>query len=382
MNKKNNREKVILAGYRPRGIAPGEYDDPYIELERLAETSGAQVIALITQAESQPTSKFYLGSGKVREIAEAAEELEARAVIFNHDLSPLHFRNLERELNVKVIDRTQLILDIFAMRAQSAEGKIQVELAQLEYLLPRISGIGAELSRLGGGIGTRGPGETKLETDRRRIRTKISVLKQRLKKVESNRLLQKSRREKSGVALIALVGYTNAGKTTLFNKLCAEKAFVEDKLFATLDPLTRKIFIPGSGVALLTDTVGFIQNLPVKLVESFKSTLEGLRDADLLLHVIDISDPQYESQTDEVRRIILELNAGPIPRVHVLNKIDALEAPDRAVNFARAYPDCAQISAKSDIGLAGLKQLIGEKLTAIKEEKANPAAIFDEPEEL
>lgn len=355
-------EKAILAGFRARGVEAGEVDDDYLELARLAETSGAEVIGVITQKETSPTPGYYVGKGKAAEIAEAVKELEADLVIFNNELSPMHFRNLEKEFGVKVIDRTQLILDIFAMRAHSSEGKIQVELAQLEYLLPRMAGKGIELSRLGGGIGTRGPGETKLEADRRRIRMKISMLKKKLEKVEKSRATRKSRREKRKTPVIALVGYTNAGKTTLFNSLSAESAFVEDKLFATLDPLTRKVFIPGAGVAVLVDTVGFIQNLPVKLVESFKSTLEDMTDAHLLLHVVDINDPRFSMHIEEVRKITHELHAQDIPTILVLNKSDILDKPDRADNVMKVTEDCVCVSAKKKLNMDGLKRAISAKL--------------------
>lgn len=364
---KVSREKAILAGFRDSSTAGGP-DDPYIELERLADTSGADVVDVVTQPEGRLTPQFYIGSGKVKQLAEIALEKEAGLVIFNNELSPLQFRNLERELKIKVIDRTQLILDIFAMRAQSSEGKIQVELAQLEYLLPRMTGHGVELSRLGGGIGTRGPGETKLEVDRRRIRARISVLKKRLAQVERNRGVQTQRRRKRGVPLVALVGYTNAGKSTLFNSLSAAGAFVEDKLFATLDPLTRRIYIPGAGNVLLVDTVGFIKNLPEKLMETFKSTLEGVRDADLLLHVVDISNPDYEAQIREVELIIDSLEAQKVPCLYVYNKMDLLEKPDRLSRMLGAKSNSIAVSAKKDKEFIELKKKMNEMLAQGRDE--------------
>jgi GTP-binding protein HflX len=376
--KSDEREKAIIAGFRPGGVEPGDTDDPYIELARLAETSGARVLTTITQKETRPTAQFHIGLGKVEEIAEAVTESGAGLVIFNNELSPLQFRNLEKELGVKVIDRTQLILDIFAMRAQSSEGKIQVELAQLEYLLPRIAGRGIELSRLGGGIGTRGPGETKLESDRRRIRARITTLKKKLDKVEKNRLIQKQRREKARIPVVSLVGYTNAGKTTLFNALSNEKAFVEDKLFATLDPLTRRIYIPDVGNALLVDTVGFIKHLPVHLVESFKSTLEGVRDASALLHVVDVSNPQFQEQMDEVGRIIVELGATEVPLLIVFNKIDLLEKPERLQHLLRLHPDAVAVSAKCEKDFASLKSAIKQNISSgASKEPARPPPDFD-----
>ncbi|HOO57042.1 MAG TPA: GTPase HflX [bacterium] len=359
---RQQKEKAILAGFRHPGIYDGDAEDPYYELARLVETAGASVEEVITQPENKPTPQFFLGRGKIEEIASAVEFFDIDFVVFNNELTPLQFRNLEDAVGTKVIDRTQLILDIFAMRAQSNEGKIQVELAQLEYLLPRMAGRGIMLSRLGGGIGTRGPGETKLEVDRRRIRTRISVLKRKLEKVEKNRSVQKHRRKKQNVPLLALAGYTNAGKTTLFNRLSNESAFVEDKLFATLDPLTRRIYIPESGNVLLVDTVGFIKNLPVKLVESFKSTLEGLNEADLILHVVDISSMQYASHIQEVEKIINELGASEIPSILVLNKIDSLEKPDRVAGLEKSHADISQISAKSGTGIEALKIKISGRL--------------------
>jgi len=366
-------EKAILAGFRARGQEPGEPGDPFVELSRLAGTSGAQVADIVTQPEQRPTPQFFIGPGKVAEIHERIHELDADLVIFNHELTPLQFRNLERELGVKVIDRTQLILDIFAMRAQSREGRIQVELAQLAYLLPRIAGKGVELSRLGGGIGTRGPGETKIETDRRRIRARIRALENSLTRVEKTRGVQARRRRKSGVPSIALAGYTNAGKSTLFNKLAAADAFVEDKLFATLDPLTRRVFIPSAGPCLITDTVGFIAGLPEKLMETFKSTLEGIRDADVILHVADISNPQYEEHIREVETILLELGANTIPCILAFNKADALDETLRGRLDAelRRREGAVAISARSGAGLDDLKTAVAHALQRARPQTRN-----------
>ena len=353
------QEKAILAGFRLRDEDAGDPNDPYIELERLADTSGAEGLETITQTDRRPTPQFFIGPGKVKEIRERVDALEVDCVIFNHELSPMQFRNLERELEVKIIDRTQLILDIFAMRAQSMEGKIQVELAQLEYLLPRIAGHGVEMSRLGGGIGTRGPGETKLEVDRRRIRDRIAVLKRKLAGVEKTRRTQNRRRLSAGTPLIALVGYTNAGKSTLFNALTRSDTFVEDKLFATLDPLTRRVYIPNVGEALITDTVGFIKNLPPKLMQTFKSTLEGISDAGLLLHVVDAGNPAYQAQINEVDSVIDALGAADIPQLLVINKIDLPQAPERAERLLKVR-NGAVVSAKKDKEFALLKSKIAE----------------------
>lgn len=355
----SSHETVILSGHRARGIGAEDPDEAYVELAHLAKTAGGEVAAVHTQPETRPTPQFFIGSGKVEELHELIHELDADVVIFNNNLSPLQFRNLERELGIKVLDRTQLILDIFAMRARSNEGKIQVELAQLEYLLPRITGRGVELSRLGGGIGTRGPGETKLEVDRRRIRDRIAVLKRKLAGVEKTRRTQNRRRLSAGAPLIALVGYTNAGKSTLFNALTRSDTFVEDKLFATLDPLTRRVYIPNVGEALITDTVGFIKNLPPKLMQTFKSTLEGISDAGLLLHVVDAGNPAYQAQINEVDSVIDALGAADIPQLLVINKIDLPQAPERAERLLKIR-NGAVVSAKKDKEFTSLKSKIAE----------------------
>ncbi len=362
--KSGGREKAILAGFRTRGTSADETDEAYDELARLADTAGADAVAVVTQAETTPTPQFFVGRGKVDEIAAAVDEHEAEVVIFNHNLSPLQFKNLEEALEAKVVDRTQLILDIFAMRAASDEGKIQVELAQLTYMLPRITGKGLLLSRLGGGIGTRGPGETKHEADRRRIRARISTLKKKLEKIVLHRSVQNRRRDRSGVCVVALVGYTNAGKTTLFNRLSSETAFVEDKLFATLDPLTRRVYLPGAGNILVIDTVGFIKNLPVELVESFKSTLEVARDAHLILHVVDISNPTFEEQMFEVEKILAELGAGDAPTMVVFNKTDALDKPGRLEAMLKSNPGAASVSALKNESMDNLKDEIARRLSS------------------
>lgn len=292
------------------------------ELHELADTAGVEVLDVITQNRDRVDSAWYLGSGKIEEIAHRAQELDVDVIIFNDELSPSQTRNLDRVFDCKVIDRTQLILDIFAGRAQSREGKIQVELAQYNYLLPRLAGQGKQLSRLGGGIGTRGPGETKLESDRRHIRKRISELKQQLSDTVRTRQLHRERRKKNSVFQIALVGYTNAGKSTLLNQLTTAETLQEDKLFATLDPTTRQLQLPNGMEVLLTDTVGFIQDLPTTLVAAFRSTLEGVKEADLILHVVDSSHPDLEIHMEVVDRILKELKAEQIPELVVFNKAD------------------------------------------------------------
>ncbi|WP_425341249.1 GTPase HflX [Brevibacillus borstelensis] len=294
------------------------------ELHELARTAGVEVLDVITQNRERIDNAWYLGSGKIQEIAHRAEELDVDVIIFNDELSPSQTRNLDIAFDCKVIDRTQLILDIFAGRAHSREGKIQVELAQYNYLLPRLAGQGKQLSRLGGGIGTRGPGETKLESDRRHIRRRISELKQQLSELVRTRQLHRERRKKNKVFQIALVGYTNAGKSTLLNQLTAAETLQEDKLFATLDPTTRQLTLPSGLEVLLTDTVGFIQDLPTSLVAAFRSTLEGVKEADLILHVVDGHHPDLEIHMEVVYRILRELKADDIPQLVVYNKADLI----------------------------------------------------------
>nr|WP_206768034.1 GTPase HflX [Brevibacillus formosus] len=294
------------------------------ELHELADTAGVEVLDVITQNRDRVDSAWYLGTGKIDEIAQRAEELDVDVIIFNDELSPSQTRNLDKVFDCKVIDRTQLILDIFAGRAQSREGKIQVELAQYNYLLPRLAGQGKQLSRLGGGIGTRGPGETKLESDRRHIRKRISELKQQLEDTVRTRQLHRERRKKNNVFQIALVGYTNAGKSTILNKLTNANTLQEDKLFATLDPTTRQLELPNGLDVLLTDTVGFIQDLPTSLVAAFRSTLEGVKEADLILHVVDSHHPDFQVHMEVVDKILRELKAEEIPQLVVFNKADML----------------------------------------------------------
>lgn len=350
-------ERAILVGFRERTHDAPDAPD-FDELARLTDTAGARVIDRIAQRPGQIHVQTYIGGGKANALHDRIHELAADIVIFNNDLSPLQLRNLERILGVKVIDRTQLILDIFAMRAHGHEGKIQVELAQLEYLLPRITGFGVEMSRLGAGIGTRGPGETKLEVDRRRIRTRITTLKRKLEKIERSRAVRRSRRTRQGIPLVALVGYTNSGKTTLFNALSGAESLAEDKLFATLDPLTRGIRLPDARAALLTDTVGFIRALPVKLIEAFKATLEEITFASLLLHVVDVSHPAWQAQIEEVHHIIADLGAHRIPCLTVLNKIDRIEDPDFVRTQISLLSPAIPISARRGTNLDALLRKI------------------------
>lgn len=316
------REKVILVGCQLPHMDDERFFYSMEELASLVRTANGEVIMTVAQKREAVHPATYIGKGKVEELARLVEQLEPDVVIFNDELSPSQNRNLSRRLSVRIIDRTQLILDIFAQRAQSKEGKLQVELAQLQYLLPRLSGQGTELSRLGGGIGTRGPGETKLETDRRHIYRRIDEIKTQLKLVAEHRERYRERRKKNRAFQISLVGYTNAGKSTLFNRLTDADSLEENLLFATLDPLTRKITLPSGYTALLTDTVGFIQDLPTTLVAAFRSTLEEVKEADLILHVVDSSNPDYYHHEQTVYELLDELGVSTVPIVTVYNKRD------------------------------------------------------------
>ncbi|MGH7853103.1 MAG: GTPase HflX [Candidatus Binatia bacterium] len=347
---------------------PAPLDHNLKELERLAETAGATVLEKHSQQVKNITPATLIGRGKVAEIQKSLQESHADLVIIDEDLTPAQQRNLEAAFNVRVIDRSQLILDIFAQRARSNEGKLQVELAQLEYLLPRLTRQWTHLSRLGGGIGTRGPGETQLEVDRRRIRERIGHLKQRLQTVERTRALQRKERHEVPFATVALVGYTNAGKSTLMNTLTRAGVFVEDKLFATLDPTTRALRLPNGDKVMLVDTVGFINKIPHSLIEAFKSTLEEVSRSDLLLHLVDMSNPLYEEQIRVVENVLDEIGAGEIPSLLVPNKVDvAAGVPVRHLRSETALDICP-ISALAGTGVDRLLEIIGAVLDRQKEE--------------
>ncbi|GEL75795.1 GTPase HflX [Tenuibacillus multivorans] len=318
-------EKAILVGCQTQIEDDRTFHSTMEELRALAETVEADVIEVFTQKREKVHSSYYIGTGKTDEIKHFIEEADIDIVIMNSELTPSQSRNLSNVWETKLIDRTQLILDIFAMRAQTKEGKLQVELAQLEYMLPRLQGIGTELSRLGGGIGTRGPGETKLETDRRHIRNRITDIKQSLQQVVKHRNQYRENRKRRSAFQISIVGYTNAGKSTLFNQLTSESSLEENKLFATLDPLTRKLSLPSGFHALISDTVGFIQKLPTTLIAAFRSTLEEVTEADFILHVVDCSDEDATQHEQTVNDILKELHADHIPSLTVYNKVDLLE---------------------------------------------------------
>lgn len=331
------------------------------ELVSLAETAGLTVLGVLSQNREKADSKWFIGKGKAEELKEMIEESGANTVIFDQELSGAQVRNLEQALDAKIIDRTQLILDIFAQRAKTREGILQVELAQLSYLLPRLSGQGKNLSRLGGGIGTRGPGESKLETDRRHIRGRITELKSQLQEVTRHRSLHRERRKKAGIFQAALVGYTNAGKSTLLKRLTDADVYVEDKLFATLDPTSRNLKLPGGKEIILTDTVGFIQNLPHDLVAAFRATLEEANEADLILHVVDSSSEMRDEQMRVVDEVLQELGANNKETLTLFNKIDLLPAEDR--DLLSVPGDYLRISAHNDADLETIQNVLQERLS-------------------
>lgn len=330
------------------------------ELIKLAETAGAEVVSTMIQNKETRDAKWFIGKGKVEELKAVIDELGANTAIFDQELSGAQVRNLEEALDAKIIDRTQLILDIFAQRAKTSEGIIQVELAQLSYLLPRLSGHGKNLSRLGAGIGTRGPGESKLETDRRHIRSRISDLKRQLEEVVRHRVLHRERRKKAGVIQVALVGYTNAGKSTLLKQLTQADVFIENQLFATLDPTSRSLQLPSGKEVVITDTVGFIQNLPHDLVAAFRATLEEANEADLILHVVDSSSEMREDQMRVVDQILQDLGAAAKPQIILFNKIDAC-TPERQ-SMLPINSDTMRINAYNPNDQERIRVAIQEKL--------------------
>lgn len=326
--RENDKEKVIIAGLHTgsRDYINDTTDESMKELAELVDTAGGEVVGQMVQNRPMPDSGTYFGEGKLEELKAATDALGATLVVFDDELSPIQLRNINDILGVRVLDRSMLILDIFAMRARSGEGKLQVELAQLKYQLPRLRGMGLELSRTGGGIGTRGPGETKLETDRRHIRTRIAALEEQIREIKKHRGLLRSRRSKDGVITAAIVGYTNAGKSTLLNRLTDAGIFAEDKLFATLDTTSRAITLDDNRKIILIDTVGFIRKLPHYLIEAFKSTLEEAAEADLLIHVTDAASPDADMHITVVNNVLKDLGAQSKPVINVFNKCDI--APD------------------------------------------------------
>jgi GTP-binding protein HflX len=345
-------------------------DESLDELAELAASAGAQVLDRVLQSRPGPEAATLIGRGKVEELAAAVRSGEADLVVFDRDLSPTQQRNLERIVGAKVIDRTQLILDIFASRARTREGRLQIELAQLNYRLPRLSGHGVEMSRLGGGIGTRGPGETKLETDRRRIAHRIKKIEDDLNGVRAGRALHRRRRNAVPLATLALAGYTNAGKSTLFNRLTQAGVMVDARMFATLDPTVRPLMLPSRRRVLLSDTVGFIRNLPTTLVKAFRATLEEVAEAELVLHVVDVSAPSASEYVAHVMSVLAEIGAAEIPQILVMNKIDRLSGSpadagalsQRLLGGGRHVTSATAVSALTGAGLDGLLRAIDDAL--------------------
>lgn len=356
-------ERAILIGMEwGRNDSLWTVDDSLEELKQLADTAGATVIKKFIQKRPKPDPAFFIGRGKVQELALYAQQENIDLCIFDDELSPAQQRNIESVMGIRILDRTALILDIFAQRARTNEGKLQVELAQLQYTLPRIMGKGLMLSRLGGGIGTRGPGETKLEVDRRRIRDRIAFIKEQIEKVKAVRSLHRSKRKKNNVFEVSLVGYTNAGKSTLLNTLTNSDIYAKDQLFATLDPTTRQLTLPNKQEIIITDTVGFIQRLPHQLIAAFRSTLEVVTEADLLVHVIDVSHELYKEQAAAVHEVLKEIGAETKPVITVYNKIDKLPPDSKLTDRLALEEDTVCISAAKKLNLESLQQMIESHL--------------------
>jgi GTP-binding protein HflX len=354
------QDRVLLVGLITDNVTEQDFKDRLVELERLVESAGGEVLATMEQKRPHSHPQTVVGSGKVEEIALRVQTLGVNLVVFDRDLSPAQVRNLEMQFGVRVVDRTEVILDIFAQRAQTGAGKLQVELAQLEYMLPRLTGRGQAMSRLGGGIGTRGPGETKLETERRAIQKRITRLQKEVNQLQSHRSRLRQQRQQQEICSIAIVGYTNAGKSTLINALTNAEVYTADQLFATLDPTTRRLTITDSNTnksqtILLTDTVGFIHELPPSLVDSFRATLEEVTEADALLHLVDLSHPAWESQINSVKTILGEMSLVPDSILLVFNKIDQADS-EYLQQAKKLFSHAVFISASQRLGLETLRQ--------------------------
>src|SRR5438552_10883947 len=364
IRRQGKQEKALLIGLEKEGVSKWDLRDSLDELRELASSAGAKVVDTVTQKLPKPTAPYYIGRGKAESIKESCRDQQVTSVIFNDELSPAQGRNLENLFARKVLDRTQLILDIFAQRARSREGRLQIELAQLQYLLPRLTRMWHHLSRQTGGIGTRGPGETQLEVDRRRVQERIARLERELESVRKTRAVQRQGRKRHQWPVAAVVGYTNAGKSTLLNLLTGADLVAENKLFATLDPTTRSFVLPNKQRVLLTDTVGFLRKLPHTLIESFKATLEEVSEADLLIHVVDLSHARVDEQMAAVDSVIKELDAFGKQTLIVFNKIDNLPNRDLAEAYLKRYPGSVAISARSGENVAALVGTLQEALSA------------------
>ncbi len=356
----SDHERVVVVGLITQKVSKEQFRNNLAELRRLVETAGGEVLQVMRQRRDRPHPQTVLGSGKVQEIALVVQTLGANLVVFDRDLSPAQVRNLENRIGVRVVDRTEVILDIFAQRAQTGAGKLQVELAQLEYQLPRLTGRGLAMSRLGGGIGTRGPGETKLETERRAIQRRIARLQQDVNQLQAHRSRLRNRRHHQEVPSIAVMGYTNAGKSTLLNVLTNAEVYAADQLFATLDPTTRRLTVTDQETAqprsmVLTDTVGFIHDLPPSLMDAFRATLEEVTDADALLHVVDLSHPAWQSQIRSVMSILSKMPVAPGPMLLVFNKLDQVDSETLAL-AQEEFPQAIFVSACQRVGLETLRQ--------------------------
>jgi GTP-binding protein HflX len=370
----NAPEKVVLAGLLTSDVQQELFDEDINEMQMLIETAGAEVIATITQKRDRPEASTYMGIGKIEEIKVLMKNAGAKTLIIDAQLAPGQVRNIEKIIDAKVIDRGQLILDIFAAHARTNEARVQVELAQMKMLYPRLTHAWSHFSQQVGGIGTRGPGEKQLEVDRRLVKDKISDLNERLEKIEKDRDVQ--RRNRGKTFQVAIVGYTNVGKSSMLNSLCGSDVLVENKLFATLDTSTRKVFIPGSGEVVISDTVGFLRKLPHHLVASFKSTLSIIKEAQLLIVVLDASSHWVDQQLKTVQEVLKELGADTLPQVKVFNKIDLVEDPFIKKQLSNEYPDALFVSTFNKEDMNALKTLIGKEVIHFEKEKKVAEIIY------